>query len=69
LEQILYAERWFVLVLVDNCSFGSWLDINHVYILYHSTMTVVFAIREVCSFEMQIIVNVKCDNKSKLQVS
>lgn len=69
LEQILYAERWFVLILVDNCSFGSWFDIIHVCLLYHSTMTVVIAIREVCSLEMQIIVSVKCDNKSKLQVS
>ena len=69
LEQILCAERRFVLVLVNNCSFGSWLDIIRVCFLYHSTMTVVTAVREVCSLEIQIIINVKCDNKSKLQVS
>jgi hypothetical protein len=65
---MLCAERWFVLVLVDNCSFGSWLDIIHVCLLYHSTTTVVIAVREVRSLEIQIIVNVKCDDKSKLQV-
>jgi len=69
LERILCAERRFVLVLVDNWSFGNWLDIIHLCLLYHSTMTVVISIREVRSLELQMIVNVKCDDKSKLHVS
>lgn len=69
LGQILCAERRFVLVFVDNCSFSCLLDIIHVCLLYHRTKTVVIAVREVHSLEMQIIVNIKCDDKSKLQVS
>jgi len=69
LERILCAERLFVLILVDNCSFSSWLDFIHVCLLYHSMMTIVIAVREVRSLEIQIIVSVKCDDKSKLQVS
>jgi hypothetical protein len=69
LELIFRAERRFVLILVDNCSFSSWLDIIYVCLLYHSTTTVVIAVRRVCSLEMQIIVNVNCEDKSKLQIS